>query len=295
MSKFFKALEQAERDRAGFRWLTCLEVADRLLHDPSVDPSVLIRVADQEGVIAEAVDDPRDPTGVLRDPAEGFRREQAGVPRAGDPETGPDILRDLVSRERLDPAAQGDPLLELAQSREGQAVPELGLAHQQDLEQLVGRRLEVREESDLLERLGRQVLGLVDDQHGVEPGPASLDQEGVQRDQALSVARAGPRGAEVLQGILEEIVERKRRVEDEGGGRVAIEPPEQRVDERGLAAADLARQDEKPLLFLDPIDELGEGLAVARGQDEEARVRRHAERLFLEPVKREVHVRLSLS
>src|SRR5499425_166037 len=58
--------------------------------------------------------------------------------------------------------------------------PELGLAHQQDLQELGGRRLEVGEQAHLLHRLGRQILRLIDDEHGVLAGALALDEEVVE-------------------------------------------------------------------------------------------------------------------
>src|SRR5262249_56534292 len=105
----------------------------------------------------------------------------------------------------------------------GEALPELGLAHEKDLEELVGRGLEIREEPDLLERAVVQVLRLVDDENRVLTGATALDQESVERHQPLGPRLPGGRDAEVLQCVLEDPVDPEGRVEDEGDSRARVE------------------------------------------------------------------------
>jgi hypothetical protein len=56
-----------------------------------------------------------------------------------------------------------------------------------------------------------------------------------------------------------------------------------------VSSPDLAGQDHEPLALLDAIDELRQGFAVRRGQEQELRVRRRIERLLIEHVEVEVH------
>ena len=67
---------------------------------------------------------------------------------------------------------------------------------------LVG--LEVREEPDLLEGLGVEILGLVEDEHGVLAGALALDQEVLEREEPLGSGTPGLGDAEVLEHVLED-------------------------------------------------------------------------------------------
>ncbi len=59
--------------------------------------------------------------------------------------------------------ATGDALGELPQLDACQHLAQLGLTDQDDLQQLLRRSFEIREQAHLLQRFGREVLRLVDD------------------------------------------------------------------------------------------------------------------------------------
>ena len=59
--------------------------------------------------------------------------------------------------------AAGDALSELAQLVAIQELAQLRLADQNDLQQLVGRRLQIGEQAHLLEHVGGKILRLIDD------------------------------------------------------------------------------------------------------------------------------------
>ena len=84
-------------------------------------------------------------------------------------------------------AEHADALLELAQLRQLQPGQQLRLPDQDDLQDLLLGGLEVGEQPDLLEGLGVEVLGLVEDEHRVLAGPVPLDQEVLERDEPLHV------------------------------------------------------------------------------------------------------------
>src|SRR5207247_745746 len=128
---------------------------------------------------------------------------------------------------------------------------ELRLADEQDLEQLLPGRLEVRQESDLLQGFRRQVLRLVDDEYGAEALAPPVAEEAIEGAQALGGANAVGGQTEVPQHGLEDAVERQRRVEDQRGGSPGVEAFEQRMEQRRLAGAHLAGQDEKAAVVLD--------------------------------------------
>ena len=83
---------------------------------------------------------------------------------AGDAQPVRDVSGNTLAVERLQTAARGHALVELAHLRQLQLRPQLELADQHDLQQLL-RRLEVGQDANLFEQRRRQILRLVDDEH----------------------------------------------------------------------------------------------------------------------------------
>ena len=77
------------------------------------------------------------------------------------------VVVGLLARQGRQVVAGGDALRELPQLAPSQHLRELRLADEDDLDELLGVGLEVGDEADLLEDLGREVLGLVDEQDHV--------------------------------------------------------------------------------------------------------------------------------
>src|SRR5262245_52818580 len=74
-----------------------------------------------------------------------------------------DVRKRLPQGERPKLASQRDPLLELSQRRFVQPPGDLGLAGNDERQQLLLAGLDVGEQPNLLEQLVREALGLVDD------------------------------------------------------------------------------------------------------------------------------------
>ena len=104
-----------------------------------VEAPLLVGIADQEGVVAERIDDPRDTARVGRDPGDRLGGEEVEVPRRPRSAGGSGCTPRISSGgEGADPAPEGDPLLELRGAPGSvQARPELGLADEEDLEELL--------------------------------------------------------------------------------------------------------------------------------------------------------------
>src|SRR5215470_12937381 len=275
--------------------LTVLEVLHGLVDDPAIDTPDLVGVADEQAVVAERVDDTRDPTRVLGDTGNRRVGEEPEVARPGDAKSRADVIPRLLRGQGQDAAAKTDALLELAQLGTIELVQELRLSNEENLQQLLRLRLEVRKQPDLLQGLEAQVLGLVEGEHGVLTGPAQLDQEVVQGDQPLDVGLSGLGDAEVLEYVLENFLEGQCRVEDEGRGAVALEAAQERAQERGLAGADLAGEEDEALVLLDSIEQLREGFAMPGGGVKEARIGRGIEGFLLKAEEREIEGHACLS
>jgi hypothetical protein len=123
---------------------------------------------------------------------------------------------------------------------------ELGLTHEQDLQQLRGRRLEVRQQPHLLEHLRREVLRLVDDQERDLVAAQAVDQEVVQRHQVLGLGPARVLDVELVEQHPQEVERLDARIEDERRGHRRLELRQQRVDQRRLPRADFAVSATKP-------------------------------------------------
>src|SRR5262249_30098493 len=202
---------------------------------------------------------------------------------------GVDVLGGLIAGERTDAESQRNPLMELPHLRPLKLRSKLGLADQQNLKELRAGRLEVREQPNLFERLEREVLGLVENQDRSLTGAVTLDQEGVEGDEALGLRLAGLGDAEVLEDVLEQSIEGQRRVEHEGGGGGAIEPAQESAEQGCLPRAHLSGQQNEPDVVLDPVRELSQRVAMAPGEIEKLRIRCRAEGLFAQSVEVEVH------
>ena len=104
----------------------------------------------------------------------------------------------LRRRQRAEVAAVGDALVHLPQLRAAQDRRQLGLADEDDLQQLRRVGLEVGEQAQVLEGVGVEVLRLVDDQGGDRAVGVAAAEEGVQRLEqrqpatALARRRASP-------------------------------------------------------------------------------------------------------
>ena len=199
------------------------------------------------------------------------------------------VLARLRRAERAQAPAHADALAQLAQLSRVELVVELGLPEEQDLDQLRGRGLEVREQPDLLQRLGREVLRLVHDQQHAAAIALLLEQELVELVEQLGARAALREQPELRADRAQQILRREHRIEDEGDFGVAAQAFEQRAAERGLAGADLAGHRDEALSLLDPIQDVRERFAVRRREEEEARIRGQGERLFTQTVERGIH------
>src|SRR5204862_8136256 len=126
-----------------------------------------------------------------------------------------DVRSDRFFVERLQLVPNGDALVELPQLRRSQQRLQVQLPDEDDLQQFFLVGLEIRQDADLLEHRQRQVLRLVDDQHGARLERNQREQEIVERLDQLLLGDAGNAAgldlvardhAEILQNSLEQIL-----------------------------------------------------------------------------------------
>ncbi len=132
-----------------------------------------------------------------------------------------DVLRNLVSVQRLEHEPPRHPLLQLTQVRTGQHRLQVRLTDEHDLKQRASRVVDVREETNLLEHIRLQMLGLVDDDDGVRFDWGERAEKRVQRLHQLVTADLVAPGpilrdhAEVLEQLPEKVVTIEQRVVDD--------------------------------------------------------------------------------
>src|SRR5262249_53134840 len=248
----------------------------------------------EQCAVAQQVDQPGNAARAMVDLAQrALGEDRAVLPR--DVQAVAHVLAALLGVHRAEMAPDADPLPQLAQVLGGELLLQLGLTEQHDLQQLRSLGLEVREQPQLLERLGREILRLVDDQQHAAPLAARLDEEGIEYVGELGTRFAERRQPELAVDRLEQLERRQRRIEQERHFGLRAEPPQQGAAQRRLPGADLPGDRHEPFALLDPVDEVPEHLAVRSGQVEEARIRAEREGLLVEAVVGGVHPELRRS
>ncbi len=217
------------------------------------------------------------------------RRELRPPVRAGDPQAVRDVPLGLEPVERGEVITNRDPLAKLAQALLVELVAQLGLADQDDLEELALVRLEVREQAHLLEEIRLEVLRLVDQEHHVVPGRGLLQEITVQHLDVGGPVDPPRLETELDQDRPHQLRGGHHRVQDQ---RRVIRRPELRQDRAAhgrLPGADLSRDLDEPLAFADPEEHVVERLAVLVREEEEAGVGGDVEGGLAKPVELVVH------
>src|SRR5215472_12591766 len=93
--------------------LTVFEVVHCLVDDPAIDTPDLVSVADEQAVVAERVDETRDPARALGDTGNRCVGEEPEIARAGDAKAGANIVSCLLRAQGQNTRAKTDALLEL--------------------------------------------------------------------------------------------------------------------------------------------------------------------------------------
>jgi hypothetical protein len=181
----------------------------------------------------------------------------------------------------------------LAQLRSIEQTHQLRLTDEDDLQQLLLRRLQVRQQADLLEDLRAEVLRLVDDQHGAPPAGMRLQQVTVDRVDQHFEARGpvGIRDPQLVAYRRQELDVGQPRIEDQRDVDVGRELIEEAAADRRLAGADLARQLDESSGGANAVQEVREGLAVAIAHVDVLRIGRDRERRVVQPEMRRIHRR----
>ncbi len=180
------------------------------------------RVRPEQGTIANNVDDPRHSAREAIHLVKRRRGEQF-VGGASDAEPVSHVRRRLVLGQRIQVVAAGHALCQLAQLITRQQLPQLRLPDQDDLQQFLRVGLEVREQTHLLEDLGRQVLGFIDhDNHATSSGVGAQQVLVEDIDQILAALGrgVGHSNADLLADGQQELQGGHARIQDQRDFRV---------------------------------------------------------------------------
>ena len=175
---------------------------------------------------------------------------------------------------------QRQALAQLAQLRHLEFRFQLRLPHQHDLQQLLREGLEIGEHADFFEHFIRQILCLVHNQHRGFARAVTIEQPVVQALQDLALRLRITLNTEVRHHVIEKLGHVHARVEDECCCYLLQPQPfQQLVDQRSLARAHFAGQQNEPFAALDAIGQACQSLLRMPRQEQVTRVRIHIERI----------------
>ena len=253
---------------------------------------LLAGVAHQQRPVAQGVDHARCAAGVLVHPLDGALGKVHRLAPARHMNAVGDVLERLLRVERGQVVARRDALVELAQLVERQLLPQLRLADEHNLNQLVRVGLKVGKKPYLLQHLRIQVLRLVNDQHAVLAPRRRVEQVDVQLlGQPEQVVRLGV-NAEFAVDFAKQLHRAQEGVEDEGHLRVRIKLAEEVAADGRLARANLAGDHDKPGAVFNAEKQVGKGLPVLFAEIQKFGVGREIERFLAQPIECFVHGRL---
>ena len=175
-----------------------------------------------------------------------------------------DVQPQFFPPERLEAEPPRHPLLELPQLRPREQRLQIRLADQDDLEHRAALVIDIREQADLLQDVGLEVLRLVDDDDGVRLEGDQRREKILERvDQVVAARRRHPGAvlrddAEVLEHLLQKVVAFEQRVVDDRHECLPLEPLEHGPAQQRLAGADLAGDDDQRLAPLERVGHLRE-------------------------------------
>ena len=200
--------------------------------------------------------------------------------RARDLEPMQDVGLGFLRRQRRQVETQPDALHELYELGGIELFVELGLSREDDAKHLFLRRLDAGQKADLLEDAVREVLRLVDDQHHLAAGRVLLDQELVQRRDQLGLAHLERREAELDEHGLQEFDRGDLCLRDLRDDDVLLELAQEGLEQRRLAGADLARDDDEAVREPDRRLHVRLGARMVFREVKERRIRAQPERQF---------------
>lgn len=225
--------------------------------------------------VADGVHDTGHPFTVSVDSPEGWSGEIGRAFGAGDGKAMLDVTANLVELQRFQVIANGDALAEVLEMRTIEVFPKLGLAHEDDLQELAFVSFEIGEKPDLFEEVVGHVLRFVDDENGVLVLVDEAEEEFVEEGggfEAVEVEAADIE-AEFHGDGFDEAIAVEHGVEDEGGFPLGPELFEHGAADGGLASANFAGELNESLALPDAVKQVIVGFAMLRTEEQEPWIR----------------------
>ncbi len=246
-------------------------------------------MGERERAVAQHVDAARNAATQAMDQRQRLAVEGQRQQQARDMQAMRDVGRRFGLRQCFEVVAHDDALCQRFEFPLLEHAPHLGLADQHHL-QLAPAPVEVGEQAQLLEHLGRERLRLVD--HDEQPPAARVreQQVAVQRIDHVHRRAAGRQlDLQVLEDARQHGVDAQLRIDDIGDIDVGRQIVEEAPPHGRLAGADFARQQNEAAAARQAVGQQRQRLAVPLAQVQEARVRCDRERLLLQAEEGFVH------
>ena len=175
-----------------------------------------------------------------------------------DPQAMLDIGADFLELHGRQMMRRDDPLAQLLEPlRAGDALAEFGLAEQEDLQQRLPAELEIAQHPQLFQCIAAHILGFIDDEQGAPPFPCLMMEESLHPTENLRLLCIVGLDTECLRSQSQHIIAAHLRGDDLGRDEpLRIDGYHQVADERRLARANIARDDNEALALRQTIAKL---------------------------------------
>ena len=185
--------------------------------------------------------------------------------------------------------ADGNSLPQLAQLWIVEPVAELGLAHENDLQQLSVVGFEIGKKADLLEQFISQILRFVDDQDCVLAALDLLQKEMVDDGESVEAIQSINGQAILESDGFDQLFGTHDRVQNERGGILAFKRFEHGAAKGGFAGPHFAGQLDEAFSFANAVKQVIQRLAMFGAIKQEPRIWCNVKRRFGQAVVFQVH------
>ena len=265
-------------------------LGDHVFGNRRRNPALAIAKPLNQGIGAQNIEYPRRPLRLFYDRLECSPRENGFVHRADFGQPIANVVPAFLGGQRRNGGANHQALFELPQGRVIELGFEFGLAHQDNLQELLRRGLQIRQHAQMLERLERHVLHFIDQQRHIAALFVFLDQDLMQAIDGIGDGLGGHLQPEFLAERVEQIAKRQIGMEQIDGLELGlIHAFEIGAQDGGFAQPHLAQEGDKALAFFDAVDQGAEGRLMAGAQEEKLRIGCDVKRRFFQQVKIEIH------
>ena len=245
---------------------------------------------EQQQAVADRVDPAWNAAAGLEDGLERARFERGTPcgPRAFEPVL--DVALCFFEVERPDVAGCDHALTQLLHRRALQDLPEFRLPDQKALQKRLFAELEIRQHAQLFDGSLREVLGLVDDQQATFTLLRLGDEKHFQGHQQIGLRHVARSHAESRTDHAQGVFGIQLGADQLGGHHLAgVQALEQAPNDRGLAGADFARDDDEALVAEHAVLEVSLGALMLLAAEIKGRIGVELKRLARQPIVGFVH------